>query len=87
MATVLTQHQKFRKAKTTIEQLPALASEVGMVEFIERMNVLEQIRNIWARGGKVTVSKQSTSSNIAECEIGRFAFFRPNDALSVCLSL
>ena len=87
MATVLTQHQKFGKAKTTIEQLPALASEVGMVEFIERMNVLEQIRNIWARGGKVTVSEQSKSSNIAECEIGRFAFFRPNDALSACLSL
>ena len=41
MATVLTQHQKFRKAKTTIEQLPTLAYEVGMVEFIERMNVLE----------------------------------------------
>ena len=34
-----------------------------------------QIRNIWARGGTVTVSEQSTSSNIAECEIGRFAFF------------
>ena len=58
-----------------------------MVEFIERMNVLEQIRNIWAKGGKLTVSEQSTSSNIAECEIGRFAFFRPNNAFSVCLSL
>lgn len=64
----LTQHQKFRKAKTIIEQLPALASEVGMEEFMERMNVLSQIKDIWARGGKVTVTDQSTFS----CENGMF---------------
>lgn len=51
----LTQHQKFHKAKYLIDQLPALASEVGMEEFLERMDVLEQLRDIWTRGGNAVV--------------------------------
>ena len=33
--TVLSQHDKFRRAKAIIEQLPSLASEVEMDEFKE----------------------------------------------------
>ena len=52
---ILTQHQKFHKAKCLIDQLPALASEVGMEEFLEHMDVLEQLRDIWTRGGNAVV--------------------------------
>ena len=52
---ILTQHQKFHKAKYLLDQPPALASEVGMEEFLERMNVLEQLRDIWKRGGNAVV--------------------------------
>ena len=51
----LNQHQKFHKAKYLIDQLPALASEVEMEEFLERMDVLEQLRDIWTRGGNAVV--------------------------------
>ena len=52
---ILTQHQKFHKAKCSIDQLPALASEVGMEEFLEHMDVLEQLRDTWTRGSNAIV--------------------------------
>ena len=60
--TVLSQHDKFRRAKAIIEQLPSLASEVGMDEFKERMDVMKQLHSIWARGGKAVVTKEVASS-------------------------
>ena len=44
----LTQHQKFQKAKIIADKLPSLASEVGMDEFIKRMDTLKQVHDVWA---------------------------------------
>ena len=52
---ILDQHQKFHKAKYVIDQLPALTSEVGMDEFMERLEVLEQLKDVWTRGGSAVV--------------------------------
>lgn len=60
---VLSQHEKFRKAKSIIDQLPSLASEVGMDEFLERVNTLDKLREIWARGGRVIVTEQSSNAS------------------------
>ena len=38
--------------------LPSLASEVGMKEFTERIDVLQCIHDIWARGRKVIVVEE-----------------------------
>ena len=46
----MSQHQKFVKAKKVVDKLPSLASEVGMKEFIERIDVLQCIHDIWAHG-------------------------------------
>ena len=51
----MSQHQKFAKGTKVVEKLPSLASEVGMKEFAERINVLQCIHDIWARGKKVIV--------------------------------
>ena len=52
---IFNQHQKFHKAKYVIDQLPALASEVGMDEFMERLEVLEQLKDVWTRGRSAVV--------------------------------
>ena len=52
---VLNQHQKFHKAKHLIDQLPALVSEVGMDEFVERIEVLEKLKDVWERGGNASI--------------------------------
>ena len=57
-----TKHDKFRRAQAIIEQLPSLASEVGMDEFKKRMDVLEQLHSIWARGGRAVVTEEVASS-------------------------
>jgi len=62
---ILDQHQKFRKAKYVMDQLPALVSEVGMEEFIKRIEVLEQLKDVWTRGGSAIVVEVSDSSE--EC--------------------
>ena len=54
----MSQHQKFVKAKKVVDKLPSLASEVGMKEFTERIDVLQSIHDIWARGGKVIVVEE-----------------------------
>ena len=48
-----------------MDQLPALVSEVGMEEFIKRMEVLEQLKDIWTRGGNAVVVEVFDSSE--EC--------------------
>ena len=54
--SVLSQHDKFKRAKATIEQLPSLASKVGM-------DVLEQLHSIWARGRRAVVTEEVASSH------------------------
>ena len=61
--TVLSQHDKFRRAKAIIEQLPSLASEVEMDEFKEWIDVLEQLHSIWERGGRAVVTEEVASSH------------------------
>lgn len=41
--------------KKIVDQLPSLASEVGMEEFMRRMNTLKLVHDAWARGGNVIV--------------------------------
>ena len=41
--------------KKIVDKLPSLASEVGMEEFIRRMDTLKQVHDVWARGGNVIV--------------------------------
>ena len=53
--TALSQHQKFRKVLTIAQELSSLASEVGMAEFEERLDVLKQLRDAWANGKKATM--------------------------------
>ena len=52
------QHQNFVKAKKVVDKLPSLASEVGIKEFTERIDVLQCIHDIWACGGKVIVVEE-----------------------------
>ena len=51
--TALSQHQKFRKVLTIAQELSSLASEVGMAEFEERLDVLKQLRDAWANGRRL----------------------------------
>ena len=46
------------KAKKVVDKLPSLASEVGVKEFTERMNVLQCIHDIWAHVRKVIVDEK-----------------------------
>lgn len=55
--TCLSQHQKFRKAQIVSQELASLASEVGMVEFEEKLSILRELRDIWAAGGKATIQQ------------------------------
>ena len=54
----MSQHQKFVNAKKVVDKLPSLASEVGMKEFTEKIDVLQCIHDIWAHGGKVNVVEE-----------------------------
>ena len=53
--TILSQHQKFRKALSVAQELSSLASEVGMAEFEERLSLLKQLRDTWANGRKARI--------------------------------
>ena len=55
MKSVLSQHEKFNKACMVVQDLAALASEVGMAEFKERLSFLKQVREIWRAGGNATL--------------------------------
>ena len=44
----LTSHQKYRQVMAIPSDLAGLASEVGHVEFLERLDVLKQLRSEWA---------------------------------------
>ena len=44
----LTSHQKYRQVMAIASDLAGLASEVGHVEFLERLDVLKQLRTEWA---------------------------------------
>lgn len=57
--TTLSEHQKFNKALAVARELSSLASEVGMSEFKERLNLLKEIRDLWANGKKVTMKAVS----------------------------
>ena len=48
-------HQKFCKAQLVTQELSSLSSEVGMMEFRERLSVLEQLRDSWKAGGNAVV--------------------------------
>lgn len=48
---VLSQHQKFNKAQVVVQDLAALAFELGMAEFKERLSFLNQVRDVWRAGG------------------------------------
>ena len=61
--TVLFQHDKFRRVQAIIEQLLSFATEVGMNEFKERMDIMEQLCSIWARGGRAVVTEEVASSH------------------------
>ena len=52
---VLSQNEKFRKASCVAQKLASLISEVSMEEFNLRLAKLEEIMNIWARGGRLSV--------------------------------
>ena len=56
MKSVLSQHEKFNKACMVVQDLAALASEVGMAEFEERLYIfLKQVRKVWRAGGNTTL--------------------------------
>ena len=40
------------------QELSSLASEVGMVEFTERLSLLKNLRDIWAAGDKACISEE-----------------------------
>ena len=40
-----------------VDKLPSLASEVGMSEFSQQMEMLEQLHDIWFHGGKAIVNE------------------------------
>ena len=42
-----------------VEKLTALVSEVGMAEFAERIEVLQQLCDIWSHGGKAIVVEET----------------------------
>ena len=46
----LSGHQKYRKALKICQELASLASEVGMTEFIQRMEKLNQMKQEWMDG-------------------------------------
>ena len=68
--TVISQHEKFREAKSIVNKLPSLAFEV---EFSERMEVLEQLLDIWACGGKAIVNedKELMDENVFDDNEGK----------------
>ena len=53
--STLSQHQKFQKVKLIVDKLSSLASEVGMDEFMRRMDTLKKVHDAWAHGGSVIV--------------------------------
>jgi len=59
---VRSQHQKFRKVKTLMDQLPALVSEVGIEEFLKCIEILEKLKDVWQRGGTAIVAEVSENS-------------------------
>ena len=61
---VLSQHQKFHRAQLVTNQLAALCSERGMVEYEERLAFLELLKEKWSNGHKVTLQAQSGDSRI-----------------------
>ena len=52
---VLSQNEKFRKANCVTQKLASLISEVSMEEFNVTLAKLEEIMNIWARDGRLSV--------------------------------
>ena len=60
--SVLSQHQKFHRASLVTNQLAALCSEGGMVEYEERLALLELLKEKWSNGHKVTLQAQSGNS-------------------------
>ena len=50
--------KKFVNAKKVVDKLPSLASEVGMKEVTERIDVLQCIHDIWVRDGKVIIVEE-----------------------------
>ena len=60
--TILSQHQKFRKALSVAQELSSLASEVGMAEFEERLSLLKQLRETWANGRKARIQAVSNDN-------------------------
>ena len=61
--TVLTQHQKFHKAEQVTQQLAALASEVGMDEFQQRLAQMRLLRDTWAKGGTITLKTSDVDTS------------------------
>ena len=53
---VLSSHQKFATAMVVAKELASLASEVGMVEFHERLTFLTDVRRSWAEGSSVRLT-------------------------------
>ena len=53
--STLSQHEKFSKAHSVVQDLATLASEVGMAEFKEKLTFLKQVRELWRAGGSATL--------------------------------
>ena len=69
MRTTLSQHQKFNKALTVARELSSLAPEVGMTEFKEHLNLLKDIRDIWANGRKATMQAAQVNDRGLICKL------------------
>ena len=53
---VLSSHQKFAAAMAVAKDLASLASDVGMVEYRERLAFLTDVRRSWAEGSSVRLT-------------------------------
>ena len=53
--TVLSGNQKFRKASTKLQKLASLMAEVGMAEFNEKMECIDQLIHFWESHKKLTL--------------------------------
>jgi len=60
-----------------MDQLPALVSEVGMEEFVERIEILEKLKDVWQRGGTaIVVEVSENSEEITEISTGIIYFLK-----------
>ena len=52
---ILTQHEKYRRANRFAQKLSELCSEVGMREYVERLNTMKKLVLTWSKGGRAAL--------------------------------